>query len=829
MRLRRLQMRGLRADLLHAVRLYRQTPAASLIAVAVFATALATVAAFLALWSDLALKPLPGFERSNDLVTVRQTDGQRSTFLSYALIEAINADATTVGSMAGVFPIQQHVDRDGERTEIPTELVTERYFPEVRPRVQLGRPFDEADHDPNGAPVAIVSDAFWREHFGGRDDVLGQVVRIYGPDIMIRTGDGDARAAEKMQDYRVVGVLAPEITGTLYAGVGVWLPYEQAAEFLLGSAGPGYLRMSMLAALGRPAAGVSDAAIRTELRGRYAGSDDLGIVVGMQLDVMRGVVADFDRQRDLVRQVQLFLAGSVLLALVAGCNISLFLLSRAPGRRRELAIRMAVGAPLKRLARQLATESALLVAAATVLGIALSLWFTVLFRDLAFLRDAQWRNATVFDWRVLALLAVLMLALAVLVSLAPVAGLKRIGIAAGSRGVTARAGVAQRLAGTAQIAVAGVMAGAALAFVWHLLEMSTADHGFSAPNVYVVMLQPPQGGVDFSTNEDALLQMRERRREVIAALPGVENVAFSVSVPGRFRSMFVVPLASSDDPEDRFRTSMQTSDPAFFEMLGVRFLAGRSIEPDERNAVVVNEALAQRLWNRTDVVGEAIPLAGVPAGVDGPRWEVVGVVRNVVYGHPSDQPEPIMYGGLMMVAPFEWVLVQTARSAADLQRALQQKIDARELDFEIAEIARVDELWRNGIAPDRTRTGLTVSSALLVVILAAFGFYGTLRFLVEAGRREYAILGALGAGPRALGRLVLGRGVALGVPGLVLGTLLAFIVVAWLRDDFVSHNVSPAAVAALVAFGIAALIIGATVGPVRRARNADPAPLLREE
>jgi putative ABC transport system permease protein len=822
-------MRGLRADLLHAIRLYRQTPAASLIAVAVLATALATVAAFLALWSDLALKPLPGFERSNDLVTVRQTDGQRSTSLSLDLIEAINADASTVDAMAGVFRAQQFVDRDGERIPVLTELVTKRYFPEARPRLQLGRPFEEADHDPNGAPVAIISDAFWREHFGGRDDVLGQVIRIHGPNIMIRTADGEARAGEKMQDYRVVGVLAREIDGTFFTGVGVWLPYEQAAEFLLGSAGFSYRRMSVLAGLGRPAPGVSDAAIRTELRGRYGDKDDLGIVAGMQLDVARGIVADFERHRELVRQVQLFLAGSVLLALVAGCNISLFLLSRAPGRRRELAIRMAVGAPLKRLARQLATESALLVVAATVLGVALSLWFTVLFRDLAFLRNAQWRNATVLDWRVLAFLAVLMLALAVLVSLAPVAGLKRIGIAAGSRSVTARAGVAQRLAGTAQIAIAGLMGGAALAFVWYLLETSTADRGFSARNVYVVMVQPPQSGPIFSPNEDALLQVRERRREVIAALPGVENVAFSVSVPGQFRPMFVVPLAPPENPEDQFRASMQTSDPAFFEMLDVRFIAGRGLEPDERNSVVVNEALAQRLWNRTDVVGEVIPLANMPPGADGPRWEVVGVVRNVAYGHPADQPEPIMYGGISTMASFEWILVETTRSAADLQRALQQQIDARELDFEIARIELVEELWGNGIAPDRARTALTVGSAVLVVILAAFGFYGTQRFLVEAGRREYAILGALGAGPRALGRLVLGRGVVLGIPGLVLGTFLAFIVVAWLRDDFVSRSVSPAAVAALVALGIVALILGATLGPARQARNTEPAPLLREE
>jgi ABC-type lipoprotein release transport system permease subunit len=124
---------------------------------------------------------------------------------------------------------------------------------------------------------------------------------------------------------------------------------------------------------------------------------------------------------------------------------------------------------------------------------------------------------------------------------------------------------------------------------------------------------------------------------------------------------------------------------------------------------------------------------------------------------------------------------------------------------------------------------LTVAAAALVVLLAGFGFFGTQRFLVAAGRREYAILAALGAGPRALGKLVLRRGLLQGVPGLVVGSILAFIVVAWMRDDFFSTAVSPSAVTALVAIGIAALLLGATLGPARQARNTEPAPLLREE
>lgn len=224
--------------------------------------------------------------------------------------------------------------------------------------------------------------------------------------------------------------------------------------------------------------------------------------------------------------------------------------------------------------------------------------------------------------------------------------------------------------------VAGVIGGAALAFVWYLVEVSTFDPGFSASNVYVVMVQPPQGTNPFNVNEDALLQTREHRREVIAALPGVENVAFSPSVPGQFRQMLTMGLAPPEDPEGRVNVSMQSADPAFFEMLDFKFVAGRAVEADERTAVVVNEALALRLWNRTDVVGEVLPLADVPPGANAPRWEIVGVIRNVAYGHPSDEPQLLAYQLISPGSVFDSILVETRRPAAELQRALQREIDS---------------------------------------------------------------------------------------------------------------------------------------------------------
>jgi ABC-type antimicrobial peptide transport system permease subunit len=175
------------------------------------------------------------------------------------------------------------------------------------------------------------------------------------------------------------------------------------------------------------------------------------------------------------------------------------------------------------------------------------------------------------------------------------------------------------------------------------------------------------------------------------------------------------------------------------------------------------------------------------------------------------------------------VLIKTPLSPAEIRRLLQQQVDSGALEIELGEIDRLENIAGEVLRADRARTALTGGSALIVVILAALGFYGTQRYLVTAGQREYAILSALGAGPRSIGRLVMSRGVSLALPGLVFGVVLAFLVVAWLRDGFVTRAVSPVSVSLSIVLVIAALVLVATIGPALQARQTAPAALLRED
>ena len=835
-------MKGLIEDLRHALRLYRRTPVASAMVVLVLAIGMAFVAAFLSLYSDLLLRPEPGFERGGGrIVSVGVSDGKRNAGgLPAELIDRMAEEVTTLEALAGSMPQAFKIGSKGEFGI--GELVTKHFFDGLKPKMVLGRGFTLEEHDAAGDPVVVISWQYWQDQFGGTPDVLGKILEIEGQQrIMISNGPGappqQADSEPPPRDFRIVGVMSPEFTGTLPADnpqthTRFWMPVERGLPMsippMLMQQPQLMLQVSVMRGIGRLKPGTSTKAVIRELEGRYAQEEFLRIRPGAKYEVIDRIVQNIFIQRSTEKQLRLFLGGSALLALVAAANVSLFLLARAPGRRRELGIRMAVGAPLKRLARQLATEAALLVAAGGAIGIVLSIWLAKFLRGLAFLRQAQWYDVTLLDWRVLMLVALFLLLLALLVSLAPIQGLKKLGIAASSRMVAARATIAQRIAGTAQVTAAGVLGGAALAFTWHLAVMLFEYPGFRSDLYAVNYFINTDGPDDVVSARIGTAVETVRRREAFAAIPGVTRVAMGTSAPGMPSSAGSITFpdpAEPGNPRAQVRVNLLTIDSNYVDLLGRRLLPGsRNLKDGEAGAVLVNVACAERLFGRSDVVGELLPTR---PGRQEPGMQIVGVLENVPYGHPLADPELAiftadnsMFGGN--------VIFESTLPAAVLQKQFQEV--ARTLGLSLnGNVMTLADARSTVLAPDRARGLLTIFTAALVMLLAAFGFYGTQRYLVAAGRREYAIRASLGAGPRALGRLVQRRGMMLGLPGLVLSLPLTYILVAWLRDNYVSREVSPLLVTLVVITVMLALLLGASIGPARLARRTQPAPLLRED
>jgi hypothetical protein len=282
---------------------------------------------------------------------------------------------------------------------------------------------------------------------------------------------------------------------------------------------------------------------------------------------------------------------------------------------------------------------------------------------------------------------------------------------------------------------------------------------------------------------------------------------------------------SPADPAEEIEFNVVSADPQYFEMLGIDPVAGRIYDGDQGDVLLVSETAARTAWGRLDVVGETLPIE-LPGAES---IEIVGVIPDVPYGHPEATPEARAYLPLFPFVGIDFVLIRSELPTAEVRSLAQGLIDSGDIEGVIRDVEFLPARVSNLLAPDRARSLMTLGSAALVLLLAGFGFYGTQRFLVTAGRREYAIRSSIGAGPAALGRLVLQRAFLLGLPGIALGAIGGFIVAAWLRSDFVSRDVLPAVVTLAVIAGLMALLIAASVGPARQARATQPAQLLREE
>jgi hypothetical protein len=413
------------------------------------------------------------------------------------------------------------------------------------------------------------------------------------------------------------------------------------------------------------------------------------------------------------------------------------------------------------------------------------------------------------------MLAVWMVVLIFVVSLAPVLGLRRMGIGASSGLVTARPGVGQRFAGTVQLALTGAVGAIAVAFVWHLVFYSTADRGFDAGDVLVVEIEEDAGTAVQAGDQAGLIVERQRRRDAIAALVGVDNVSLATSAPGGAGAVLYTIVQRESGGYVEIGTVR--TDEYYIDVLDMRLLFGANFDAGNPLQILINESYAKEYY--------ANP-ADAPGDVRGNR-PIVGVLEDISFGHPA---EPILPMGITTWPQpyYPIALVKTTLSPADLRGLLQERIDSGNLEIALGDVHRLEDLAARDLSPDRARMALTGISALVVIVLSAIGFYGTQRYLVTAGRREFAILSAIGAGPTRLGNLVIARSFRMALPGLVLAAILAVLAAAWLRDGYVAAVISPGVVAALVMFVLVAIVLMATLGPALQARIAPPASLLND-
>ena len=839
-------MEALPQDIRYAVRQLAKSPAFTAVAVLTLAVGIGANTAIFSAVHTVLLKPLPCPE-SERLVEILTTGSQEPRFgISYPDLQSLRGmtqDFTAVGASTRQ---QYNLTGAGDPQEVQAASVTADLFATLQVHPEIGALFTAAEER---SPVALVSHGLWVTSFGGDPRIIGKPIALDGksytvigvmpagfqfPDRSIRvwTPIGDALAqippeAETNRDFHFLsavarlksGVTLARVTGDLAVIADRLNAADSAAD-----AASGTVRRQIVASGGGPGP-------RPGGGPRASSPFSNGFSATFLHEVAIG-----DARRPLF--IMLGAVGVVLL--IACANAANLLLARAVARRREMAIRQALGAARGRLVRQLLTESVLLALAAGAVGILFASWGL---RALITIWPNALPNASeiALDGPVLAFTVGLALLTGLAFGLVPAWRASAPGIEEALRDEAAGAigGRRRRLQGglvVGEIALALVLLVGAGLLVRSFIRLSSVNPGYDTRNLLAarIRLTPAR-----YPNEAGQTQFFATVLAALAARPGVQNASIAGTLPlsGSVRIWAFDPRTVRPDfPEPFMVLRSFAVSPDYFSAFRIPIRRGRAFTADDRagapRVAVMNRAAADQLWPGQDPVGKQFTFRwpGGPRG--GGTMTIVGVIDNLRSTSLDAEPQPEIYTPVAQDADLSemWVVLRAANGRPlQLAGAIRDAVRQADPEQPIGEIASLGEMSDRLTAARRFNTTLLTLFACLAVALALVGIYGVTAYAVTQRAREMGIRMALGAQPgQVVGLLVREnlRRVALGV---VLGLAAAFGVTRVLKALLYEVTPSDAVTFAATAVLLAAVALAATWWPARRATRVDPVVALRTE
>jgi len=802
-------------DLRYGLRMLAKSPGFTAIAILTLALGIGANTAIFSVANALLIRPLP-YPDPDRLVIVTNARGPNRRPFSYARATFLQEHNRSFSAFAPFFAENFNLTGRGDPEQLPAVRVAWNFFEILGVGPTLGRAFRPEEDRPGSHPAVLISNSLWKRRFGGNRSVLGQSITL------------------DSVDTTIIGVMPVNFEfAPLGRSIDIWSTRTFEAnnitpEQILG----GITYLIAVARIG-PDVPLDQAqaemrVLDSQYRREYPDLGDADPRLNISLNqVQTLMVAN-------VRTAVLVLFGAVGFVLLIACaNVASLLLSRALARRKEIAVRTAMGASRAGVVRQLLTENVLLALASGALGVAMSFWTTRVMSTLP--ANALPRiNRVQIDGQVLAFTVAVSLVTGILFGLVPAIQLSKADVQSvlrdegrGSGGGRRRNFLRSMLV-VSQVALSLILLIGAGLLMRSFVSLRSVNVGFNPQNLLVMNIALPPSR--YSTNAQTS-GFFDRLLRQVEGMPGVRSVAVTAGLPLRpARYSPLLPEGSAEVPlGQRPQFAIEGISPAFFETMGIPLLHGRAFSDRDREgtplAGIINEAFASRFWPNESALGKRIFL-----GTMKEPTVVVGVVGNVKNIRLSVESVPELYYPMAQRPPHSMHLV--VRCQGDpraLSAPLRAEILTIDKDQPATYVRTMEQHLADSIAPDRLTTLLLVIFSTMALVVAAVGLYGLISYSVAQRTQEMGIRLALGARPGDIRRLVMRQGFVLAILGIAIGLAGAYFLTSLMKS--LLYEVSATDIWTYATCGILFVVVAliASYVPARRAARCDPSEALRYE
>jgi predicted permease len=822
-------MRTLWQDIRFGARTLAKSPAFTLVAIVSLAVGIGANTTIFSLVNAALLRPLPQVRDEARLVDVNRTRPNGDTFAqtSYPDYIYLRDHAEAFDGLAAFSFTPLDVSDNGEAERVRGMLASANYFDVLGVRPARGRFFLPQEEGVGvEAAVAVISHEFWLKRFGG-GEVIGQQLKVNG------------------QPFTVVGVAPVGFKSPfIYLAPDVYVPLTMQARAMPGSDMLSNRSAAWLGVRGRLKEGVNEEQARASLsvlagqlqtefpdveRGQGVSLRPIGHVPGE----VRSAVVNF-------MTTLVVIVGLVLL--VACANVAGMQLARAAGRRKEVAIRSALGASRARVVRQLLTESVMLFLCGGTLGVLLAVWMNDLVMAFRPAGTLKIEFNLDMDWRVLSYTLAVSFLTGIIFGLAPALTASKADVVTALKDA-APAGTRRstRLRGAfvvGQIAISLVLLVTAALCVRSLSNASRIDPGFDAEGVGLASVDLGLQGYDETRGREFFRQLKERA----ASLPGVESATLARTVQLSGLSFGNSVRIEGHEPpagQPPLFVFSNTVDEDYFRTLRVKLLAGRGISAGDSQGTprvaVINETMAARYFGGRDAIGKHFTLLASPNAARGATREdaditVVGIVANGRYYTLGEDPRPFMY--LPSAQDYRGMMTLHVRApgrVGEVLAALRREAQSLDPNVPLVNVMTMTDAVSFSLIPLRLAATVVGALGLFGLLLAALGVYGVVAYMTGSRTREIGIRIALGAQTRDVLRLVMRQGIWMAAVGVVLGIAGALALTRFLASLLYGVSATDPLAFVGVALLLASVALLACYVPARRASKVDPMVALRYE